>query len=280
MKERYDSEESLSSRLRRLLGSHACKAEHTAARHFDTPETVDNSNIHEHVDLRKAEYWADTILDRYWDGEYPVDPNAIAVAMGMDVYFARIPGRLAGLILKTADQSMPSIFVDEGASTPRKRFTIAHEIGHYVETQGLRDPETPSKEVFGFSDAVMTDDKKTPIFRKTDHEISNQSPSERFANYFARLLLIPESELARFVDTNLGPRDMAAYFGVSTATINRRLNDAYLTGRTKILRGHLILVSKSLGTGEGYADKKLFHSTTRKNRLLNNDGLERPQTFP
>lgn len=226
MKERYDGEESLSSRLRRLLGSHACKTERIAARYFDTPETVDDSNIHERVDLRKAEYWAHTILDRYWDGEYPVDPNAIAVAMGMDVYFARIPGRLAGLILKTADQSMPSIFVDEGASTPRKRFTIAHEIGHYVEN--IEDLETPIEGPFGVSDATMASDESILAGRRpTPSGEPDQSPTELFADHFTHSLLMPENEVMRFIYAGIGARQAAAYFGVSRVTMKNRLDDLY-----------------------------------------------------
>lgn len=226
MKERYDSEESLSSRLRRLLGSHACKTERIAASYFDTPETVDDSNIHERVDLRKAEYWANTILDRYWDGEYPVDPNAIAVAMGMDVYFARIPGRLAGLILKTADQSMPSIFVDEGASTPRKRFTIAHEIGHYVEK--IESLDEPIRGPFGFSDETMTSDLLILAGRRPiPSGLPDQHQSELFADRFAHSLLMPRAEVEEFAGLGMPVDLVALAFGVSEVTMQNRLDDLY-----------------------------------------------------
>lgn len=104
---------------------------------------------HGPTDLGKAELWAEKLLDAYWDHKVPVDPNSIAVKMGIEVYFAPIPGGLAGAILKTRkeeapktgkektqktdEDEAPKIFVDNNATTSRKRFTIAHELGHYVE---------------------------------------------------------------------------------------------------------------------------------------------------
>lgn len=184
---------------------------------------IDCSTTLEVIDFDRAHAWADAVLERYWDGEYPVDPNAIAVEMGIDVYFARIPGRLAGLILKTAEQTMPSIFVDEGASTPRKRFTIAHEIGHYVEK--IEDLDKPIEGAFGFSDGIMTSDISILAGRKpTPSGIPDQSPSEIFADSFAHSLLMPENEVRRFVGKGIDVYQAAAYFGVSAVTMRNRLN--------------------------------------------------------
>jgi len=103
-----------------------------------------NSRDQDHgpADLGKAELWAGRLLSEYWDGKFPVDPNSIAVKMGMEVYFVPIPGGLAGAILKTRKEETPKIFVDNNASTSRKRFTIAHELGHCVEK--LIDSEPPN----------------------------------------------------------------------------------------------------------------------------------------
>ena len=66
-----------------------------------------NSRDQDHgpADLGKAELWAGRLLSEYWDGKFPVDPNSIAVKMGMEVYFVPIPGKLAGLILKDDRES-------------------------------------------------------------------------------------------------------------------------------------------------------------------------------
>ena len=139
-----------------------------------------NSQNQDHgpADLGKAEPWAEKLLDAYWGHGVPVDPNSIAVKMGIEVYFAPIPGGLAGAILKTRKEKAPKILVDNNASTSRKRFTIAHEIGHYVER--LSDSESPDQQLpgyFGFSDESMVSDEKIlGGIRPTDSRTPDQSP--------------------------------------------------------------------------------------------------------
>ncbi len=182
---------------------------------------------HEPADLGKAKLWAGRLLDEYWDGKFPVDPNSIAVNMGMEVYFVPIPGGLAGVILKTKKEEKPKIFVDSKAITSRKRFTIAHEIGHCVER--FRDSDSPNQKIpgcFGFSDESMVSDEKIlggimPIGSRTP----DQSPRELFADYFACCLLMPENEVQRFVGLGVNIDDVATHFGVSAATMRNRLND-------------------------------------------------------
>lgn len=198
---------------------------------------------HEPADLGKAELWADILLGKYWDRKIPVDPNSIAVKMGMEVYFAPIPGGLAGAILKTKkkksrrpmkrkrqgpdEEEKPKIVVDSKATTSRKRFTIAHEIGHCVER--FRDSDSPNQKIpghLGFSDKSMTSDEKIlggimPI----DSRTPDQSPRELFADYFACCLLMPEDKVLEFVNKGANIKDVATYFGVSAATMRNRLND-------------------------------------------------------
>ena len=195
------------------------------------------------ADLGKAKLWAEKLLDAYWDHEVPVDPNSIAVKMGIEVYFAPIPGGLAGAILKTRkeeaqktgkeetqktdEDEVPKIFVDNNASTSRKRFTIAHEIGHCVKR--FRDSDSPNQKIpghLGFSDKSMTSDEKIlggimPI----DSRTPDQSPRELFADYFACCLLIPEDKVLEFINKGANIKDVATYFGVSAATMRNRLND-------------------------------------------------------
>ena len=100
-----------------------------------------------------------------------------AKSIFMEVYFAPIPGGLAGAILKTKkkksrrpmkrkrqgpdEEEKPKIVVDSKATTSRKRFTIAHEIGHCVER--FRDSDSPNQKIpghLGFSDESMISDEK------------------------------------------------------------------------------------------------------------------------
>jgi len=204
-----------------------------------------NSRDQDHgpADLGKAELWAERLLGAYWDGKIPVDPNSIAVKMGMEVYFAPIPGGLAGAILKTKkkksrrpmkrkrqgsdEEEKPKIVVDSEATTSRKRFTIAHEIGHYVER--FRDSEPPDQQIpghLGFSDESMVSDEKILAGRRpTDSGAPDQSPRELFADYFACCLLIPEDKVLEFINKGANIKDVATHFGVSAATMRNRLND-------------------------------------------------------
>lgn len=70
-----------------------------------------NSQNQDHgpADLGKAEPWAEKLLDAYWGHGVPVDPNSIAVKMGIEVYFVSIPGELAGLILKDDRESVVNL---------------------------------------------------------------------------------------------------------------------------------------------------------------------------
>lgn len=187
----------LRERIARLFGCRASRAaslsmiknENTEDPVREKPTTGHelNSRDQDHgpADLGKAELWAGRLLSEYWDGKFPVDPNSIAVKMGMEVYFVPIPGGLAGAILKTRKEETPKIFVDNNASTSRKHFTIAHELGHCVEK--LIDSEPPNQKIpgyFGFSDESMVSDEKILAGRRpTDSGAPDQSPRELFADY-------------------------------------------------------------------------------------------------
>lgn len=99
----------LRERLARLFGRQASQAALNMIENENTENPVRekpttghelNSRNQDHgpADLGKAELWAERLLGVYWDGKIPVDPNSIAVKMGMEVYFAPIPGGLAGAI--------------------------------------------------------------------------------------------------------------------------------------------------------------------------------------
>ena len=74
---------------------------------------------------------------RSLQGYYPVKTIPIAEALGLKVY--KVPGwhvdRISGQLLKLAENGGASghaIFVNEDHAQQRRRFTIAHEIAHFV----------------------------------------------------------------------------------------------------------------------------------------------------
>lgn len=148
---------------------------------------------------------ANDVLNAHWDGGLPVDPEAIAKAMGIDVHvvtpfddnytnesghYQRRPGE------------RPLITYNFGEAPVRQRFTIAHEIGHHVHG----DLDAP---------------------RDTSEQFSAKSrdPREIAANRFAAALLMPAAVVKQAVygDGNTDLRDLAKKFGVSTAAMEFRL---------------------------------------------------------
>lgn len=89
------------------------------------------------------------------------------------------------------------IFVEDSEPSVRKKFTIAHEIGHFLLHDGARNR----------LDTINYDD--------------DESEDETEANYFAASLLMPE-KMVRDALKEMSFDEMVEYFNVSrTALINR-----------------------------------------------------------
>jgi len=102
------------------------------------------------------------------------------------------------------------ILVNEWDATVRKRFTIAHELGHYV----LHLHQDPN----GFPDDRV--DYKRTLFDGRTHQ-----PEEEEANRYAAALLMPAPILGKILlrgDNNV--HDLLGMFGVSEEALSIRLN--------------------------------------------------------
>lgn len=154
-----------------------------------------------------AQSAARSLLQTVW-GErgFPVDPIWIANQLGIKVIHAKLDPAVSGAIIKDAGKD-PVIVLSETDSKVRRRFTCAHELGHYAQrvTQGDVDQ-------YDFVDLRGPD------------AASGSSPDERFANQFAACLLMPEEEVRRLHDDGVPAVAMAAHFGVSGEAMSIRLN--------------------------------------------------------
>ena len=147
---------------------------------------------------------ATQVIAEHWDdGSLPVDPAYIAAQMGIAV--------LADPKLVASGHYEPKGFNDGPLITynpteppVRQRFTIAHELAHFVLNHGTRDRDTPDN----FTMAVH--DQK-----------------EVAANKFAVCLLIPKSFVDAIVQVNMvrSLPKMAKIFGVSKAAMSYRLKE-------------------------------------------------------
>lgn len=142
---------------------------------------------------------------------FPVDPVWLANEMGLDVIEAQLPERVSGALIKEADKD-PVILLCATDSRVRKRFTCAHELGHY---------------------AYRTDrnqDHYEYVDLRGDSAREGRHPEEVFANQFAAELLMPEETVRELHRQRYSPVLMAQHFGVSDDAIRFRLKNLRLPG--------------------------------------------------
>ncbi len=136
----------------------------------------------------------------------PVDVKQMAKDLGLNIYESTNMGTgMSGKLYP--DRRSPagfSIGVNSGDSYTRKRFSIAHEIAHYLLHRSL------------IQDGILDD-----TFYRSEHLSSTE---ETEANRFAADILMPYSliqVLAQRGITNVA--DLANKFGVSTQAMSIRL---------------------------------------------------------
>lgn len=158
---------------------------------------------------------ADAITKQLPEGVRPIPVREIAYAI--DIYEIReevLDGLEGGLIVPE-NKSEGAILVHAKSSETRKRYTIAHEIGHYVNPTH----RTNSKEGFRCTSKDMREDSA----RVGDRHVK----MEMEANQFAAELLMPEMMMKKFMRRKRGADidhilEMATQFEVSKEAAARR----------------------------------------------------------
>jgi Zn-dependent peptidase ImmA (M78 family) len=166
---------------------------------------------------RRAEDAARSLLRSLNIDEEPVDPAKIVEAIGASLVFAAMEPSISGMLIREPGRT--TIGVNRGHALVRRRFTIAHELGHLRLHRGrslildaavrvnLRDPESAAA--------------------------TNREEIE--ANAFAAALLMPEELIIRAAASSkiTAPEDLsswlAARFKVSVQAMNFRLVNLGLT---------------------------------------------------
>jgi Zn-dependent peptidase ImmA (M78 family) len=158
---------------------------------------------------------AQELLDTVWakDGSHhvplPVDPLKIATRLGIQVFVAGLDRKISGMLAKRPGED-PQIYLNGVDSDNRKRFTCAHELGHYVN------------HIAAGEESWENIDYRSPLSSE------GTEADEIYANRFAASLLMPRSELRRLVGQH--SRTILAYeFGVSEDALNYRLSKLKLT---------------------------------------------------
>lgn len=152
--------------------------------------------------IRDLKAIAREVLKKYWDGTLPVSPAEIARRMGVRVEASPDMGEVSGQFSLTSDG--PLIRYNCNEPYVRQRFTIAHEIGHYILQHGpaFRDPA-----------------KNFSEFSHDQKEVS--------ANRFAAEILMPDVAVAAYIREKriYQLSELARRFAVSDAAIKYRLKN-------------------------------------------------------
>lgn len=108
----------------------------------------------------------------------PIDPFQIAASLGIRVFRTPLEIGTAGFILKEKDDELPVIYLNASDGLQRQRFTLAHELGHYVEHR---------------------DDAQIAYMDMRDElAYSGTDCTERWYNAFAAELLMPAALIKRY----------------------------------------------------------------------------------
>lgn len=150
---------------------------------------------------------ANAILREY-NKPFPVDVIEIAKSYGLEVLEGNFDRPdVSGMLDMSTDK--PQIIVAAGDSFVRKRFSIAHEFGHFVLHYQGKAPENGKQQMVSYRDNVS----------KMGFDIK-----EMEANFFAANLLMPESEVTNLYRSGYSNGEMAEYFNVSMSAILHRIS--------------------------------------------------------
>jgi len=148
---------------------------------------------------------ATKLLRATWGGGIPVDPVEIARAAGLKVLEAELDENTLGALVKQPGKD-PTILLNEADGKNRRRFTCAHELGHFVRRSEEADEYTRV-------------DLRSPL------SATGEDPEEIYANEFAACLLMPEEDVKRLHSAEVGDLEMAIRFKVSREAMQFRLKN-------------------------------------------------------
>lgn len=162
--------------------------------------------------MNRAQSQASKLLQLLKIYEPPVDVFSIAAQLDIPVVFRDFDDDVSGMLVIRDGQA--TIGVNEQNHTNRQRFTVAHEIGHFI----LHKPRS----------GVFVD--STYTYRRDRQSSEGSILEETQANAFAAELLMPRDMVERYLDKNevdlidsAAVSDAAVEFQVSVEAFSIRL---------------------------------------------------------
>lgn len=154
---------------------------------------------------REARRRAVQILEIVGQVVAPIDTDAVATYLGFDVIPFAFPDDVSGVTYITKD--VKSIGVNKHHAPTRQRFSIAHEIGHYLLGHEAHDNESVHVEQGRWL-------------------LNSHNQQEQEANEFAAELLMPKFLLDReSIDANIDVKSLAGKYNVSEQALWIQLLD-------------------------------------------------------
>lgn len=162
-------------------------------RRHRTREKIDISDINTLDELK-------SICSDYLN-VFPIDVRAIAKQLGLSVRVEPMEEQKSGYLKRFEDGWV--IGVNSLHHPRRQKFTLAHELGHYILHR-----------------KTVGEVEDTTLFRADGY---GEYGIEREANLFAAQLLMPSDEFKKVVDIKERKiNDIAEYFGVSALAVKVR----------------------------------------------------------
>ena len=158
------------------------------------------------ADYNKAQMEAEKVCEKLFLKTPPIPILEVAESYGLSVLETDLtdhPG-LSGVI----DVEKQIIYLNKSDNPVHKRFTIAHELGHWIL----------HREALYQKDSSLAIYYRRPIGGETDDK-------EKEANCFAANLLVPLEHLKPYYNKHYSCRDLSELFAVSQQVIGYRLQE-------------------------------------------------------
>lgn len=139
---------------------------------------------------------------------YKIPVNVIKIAQNnnIDVFEGDLQNKASGAIRYDKDNDKFQIVVNKSDSLVRKRFTIAHELGHY----------------FMHKDVLIDEELHIDtLYRNADESTKER---EKDAEYFAGALLMNKLLIEKMYSESKSIGELAAIFDVSVSAMTVRLD--------------------------------------------------------
>jgi Zn-dependent peptidase ImmA (M78 family) len=165
------------------------------------------------ANVRKAQMRAKALREKHGITAVPVDVARLAELEGVQIDRTDFGHEVSGLLVKHGDRA--TIGVNARHAAGRQRFTIAHELGHFLLHS--------NRELFVDKDYV--------VHFRDENSSTGCDPVEVEANQFAAELIMPEVEVRQLfseqrfdIDDEGALRKLARRFQVSPTAMAVRLS--------------------------------------------------------